>query len=264
MKNYQHFLSLGKDGRVADLTESLNLADHMGDAKTGLQKHLGKLLSAMTTCGEITSGGLAKQAKKLTGKDIRKDLQDVYALVNIFDAIVADQIDLSEEDYDSMDSSKLALLATFLGDKHKDKLPQAIEAAKTGTAKAMRDLKPKEPSKDKARIKELEAAAAERETAARGTPITFGFIATDIGLTDPLVDSKQWKTRLREDFIRAVESENDTALETMVNLFGKAFTTACEAFGCDPLDFLADLASETARPAAGNVVEIAGALENVA
>jgi len=173
-----------------------------------------------------------------------------------------------------MDSSKLALLSTFLGEKHRDKLPEAIAAAKTGTAKEMRELKPKEPSKAETALAETKAKT-EKEIAdlkaalelksATGTPIEFGFIATDIGAGDALVSSKQALLRLKADFMAAANNEDqragDTMLETMSYVFGSMLLSVTEALECDAKDLLDEIrakratkASDAAMPATGDLV----------
>jgi hypothetical protein len=245
MKNYAEMFAASKEERETELKNSTDRSITLAESKTVLQKLVAKLLVAMTNAGEIGSGDMRKQAQKITGHDIRETLQNVYELVNVFAAIEKGEIELTEEDFDNLDTSKLALLSPFLTKPElKEKLGEAVEKAKTGTAKDIRELKPKADKGD--------SKPAEKPT---GTEIPIGFLATDIGKDDPLVKSAQFKARLRADFARAIETEDDQSLMAMVSLFGKAYAAACEATGCDPLDFLAELASAAATPAAGRTVD---------
>ena len=105
------------------------------------QKTIAKMLVALLAAGECKLGELKAQAETLTGKNIKTELQNVYPLVKVFGAVVERKIDLTEADFDTLDGSKLALLATFMG-KHKRKLPAALATVKRGgTASEIRAIK---------------------------------------------------------------------------------------------------------------------------
>lgn len=240
MKTYASLTALTTDERSTEFKNSFNAADVLVNAKTELQKNVAKLFVAMMAKGDCKPGDMRRHGIKITGEDIREKLQDIYGLVNVFQAVVDGTIEITEAEFDAMDSSKLALLSPFLTkDELKPNLEKAVKAAKTGTAKEIRDLKPK---KDKEPEKPEPAKP-------QGTEIPIGFIATDISTSDPLVKSKQFKTRLSADFDAAVASENEAALTEMLALFGKAYFRACWHLGDDPLDFLAELAAGIAKPA---------------
>ncbi len=246
MQNYVTLLALTSDERSLELKTSYTSVATLNTSKGELQKLAAKLLVSMAGAGDCKKGDYRKHAMKITGADIREEMQDIYGLIAVFDAVLADEIEITEEEFDSMESSKLALLSPFLSkDELKPFMDKATEAAKTGTAKDIRALKPK-PKKEK--DEEPEAA------------IPFGFIATDIGSDDPLVNSAQFKARMQADFAKAAASESDDALITMMNVFGRMLVSASAAMGCCPKEFLDELASEVAKPAAGGVVEVAGAL----
>ncbi len=242
MKLYNTLLGLSKDERNDDMKSSFNRAVVLTDAKAELQKHVAKLFVAMIAAGDCKPGEMRKHGILITGEDIREKLQDIYGLVNVFQAVVDGTIEITEDEFDKMDSSKLALLSPFLTkDELKDKLADAVKAAKTGTAKDIRALKPKadkEPETEKP----------------KGTEIPIGFVATDIAPGDPLVNSKQFRGRLMADFAKAIETGNETSLMAMIELFGKAYYSACESLGEDPLDFIAELAGKYAKPVDAAVV----------
>lgn len=265
MKNYQTLIGLSKDERNADLKDSFTAATAAVESKTSIQKHVSKVLTAMILSKECGDGQISKHAKEITGEDIRKTLQNVYELTNVFQAIIAGEIAITEEEFDTLDTSKLALLSPFLSDeKLKPHLEAAIEAAKNGTAKEIRELKgpsaePKAVRELKEKLEKTEERAAKLEKDAaddRAYRVAVGFAATDIKIDEPLVNSRQFKDRLHADMVRAAETENETDLETMVQLFGKAFNAACQLFGADPHEFLAEMASDTAKAATGQVVEV--------
>lgn len=245
MKTYNTLLALTTDERNENMKSSFYRAVVLTDAKAELQKDVAKLFVAMIASGDCKAGEMRKHGIRITGEDIREKLQDIYGLVNVFQAVVDGTIEISEEEFDKMDSSKLALLSPFLTkDELKDKLGNAVNAAKTGTAKDIRALKPKaekdkEPESDKPKV----------------TEVPVGFVATDIVPGEPLVKSKQFRGRLMADFQNAIETCDETTLTTMLEVFGKAYYSACAALGDDPLDFIAEIAAKYATPADATTVE---------
>lgn len=253
MKTYATLTALSKDERETTMKTAVERGIAIASERTILQKEVAKTLVAMTESGEIEEGKLRKHAMKITGHDIRETLQNVYELVNVFQAVIKGAIALTEEEFDKLDASKLALLSPFMSKPElKEKLGEAVEAAKTGTAKDIRALKPKvEKSDDKPDEKP--------ET----TSIPVGFAATDIGPKDALIKSAQFKARIKSDLITALENEDTETIESIMEGFGKVFLVACQGLGVDPLDFIADTQAAKARPANGEVVE-APALEAAA
>ena len=245
MKKYAELLAASKDERETMMKTAVERGIVILSERTVLQKDVAKTLVAMTNSGECESGGMRKHAMKITGHDIRETLQNVYELVAVFTALEKGEIELTEEEFDKLDTSKLALLSPFLTKPElKEKLGEAVEAAKTGTAKDIRNLKPKA---DKAADK-----AAEKP---KGTEIPVGFMATDIASDAPLVSSGQFKARIKADLQRAMDSDGEEIIDDMKDFFGKAFLTACNILGEDPLDWLADILADKAKPAAGQTVE---------
>lgn len=266
MKLYQTLLDSTTEERNAEMKRSFNKAVVLTDAKNDLQKMVAKLFVAMIAAQDCLPGEMRKHGILITGEDIREKLQDIYGLVNVFQAVVDGIIPMTEEEYDKCDSSKLALVSPFLTkDELKPMLAQAVELAKTGTAKQIRDLKPKEPTKAEKEIEGLKTQLADSQKsekeaveAAKGTPITFGFIATDIKPGEALVNSKQFRNRLTSDYENAASEEseaNDALLYSMLQLFGKAYFKSCVSLGHDPLDFIAELAEKYATSAEGTVIE---------
>jgi len=204
--------------------------------------------------GECKKGEFKAHAKSILGRDIREVYQDVYGLINVFRAILhGEMTGLAEADFDKMDSSKLALLSTFTGEKHGHLLPQAIEAAKNGTAADMRKLKPKEPKKE---------PEAKEPAKPETTSIPVGFAATDIGPADPLVLSGQVRNRPKAEFDRAEDGDADDALVEMMKVFSQGFMRACESLGINPHARIDELAALRAKQATGShVTPVAGVIE---
>ena len=205
------------------------------------QKLIAKILVAMVATGDCKPGELKTHAQTLTGKNIKEEFQNVYPLVTVFGAIVEKQIDLTEADFDTLDGSKLALLATFMGEKHKDKLPDALAKVKGGgTAAEIRALKPKTPPPPPA------------VTPPATIPVAFA--VTDIQPDESLLRSQQVRNRLRDDMQRAIDTANTGEQAFLLEKFARAYDAVCQALGLAPLDVLADIAAERATPAKGETV----------
>lgn len=244
MKTYAELTALTKVERETELENSAGRVVFLNESKAAFQKVVAKILVAMIAAGDCQPGDMKGHAEKIAKCDIREQMQDTYPLVKVFTAILAGAIDMTEEDFDTLDASKLALLGPFLTKPElKEKLGEAVQAAKTGTAKDIRELKPK-ADKKKA-----------DEPPAPGATIPVGFAATDIGAGDALVKSKQVLIRLMEDFKRAQEANDGETLGHMLTIFGKCYVTSCNLLGEDPLDYIAELVAKDAKPANAMVVE---------
>jgi len=255
MKLYDTLLALSKDERSVDLKASFGTASGLSDSKTELQKHVAKLFVAMIEKGDCSPGEMRKHGILITGEDIREKLQDIYGLVNVFQAVVSGDVEITEEEFDKMDSSKLALLSPFLTKPElKDKLAEAVTAAKTGTAKEIRDLKPKVASKAEKEVADLKAKLAKGPA---GTPIEFGFIATDISADAPLISSKQAQARLKADFAKAMETNDVEGIMEMMDIYAKMFMASADSIGSDPKDYIDLVRSGNAKPAAGTASDSA-------
>jgi hypothetical protein len=207
------------------------------------QKLIAKILVAMVATGDCKPGELKAHAENLTGKNIKEEFQNVYPLVTVFMAVAEKKIDLSEADFDTLDGSKLALLATFMGEKHKDKLPDALAKVKSGgTAAEIRALKPKT----------AKPGTKSTETPAATIPVTFA--VTDIQPGESLLRSRQVRDRLRDDMQRAIDTANKGEQAFLLEKFARAFDAVCQALDIDPLDVLADIAAERATPVNGETV----------
>jgi hypothetical protein len=249
MKNYTTLLALSKDERNSDLLAASNKAIVLTDAKTELQKLTAKILVAMIAALECKAGDISKHAFSICKVDIREKMQDVYALVNVFQGVIDGTVAITEDEYDTMDSAKLALLAPFMpGGKHEAHVEAAVEAAKNGTAKQIRDLKgPKAPTKAEKEVEKLQKQLIE-----------VGFIATDIASDAPLVTSTQALLRMKADFVKAAETEGkagDDSLEQMSYVFGTMLLSVAGSLDRDAKDILDEIAAKLATRA--SVVDVA-------
>lgn len=271
MQNYQDLLALTKNERETILKTETERGIAIVSERTVLQKHAAKILVAMTNAKEIGSGDLRKEAKRITGHDIRETFQGVYKLVTVFSAVVASTIPMTEEEYDKAESSKLEIIAPALADDADDdlkaKIPDLVEMVKAGkTAKEIREAlggekkEPKAVREMRERAEKAEAESGETKEMLRsmfenGTVVPVGFLATDIGKADPLVNSKQFRARLKSDLETAINTGDETAVDAMKDYFATVFDLACRALGENSMEILAAMGSRTAKAAAGQVIE---------
>ena len=157
MKSYASILAGTTDDRNRILIVSC-------ETSASRQKEVAKTLVAAVAAGDCKSGKFRQHAEKITGKDIRENLQNVYELMKVFEAVLAGKIQITEEEFDNLDSSKLALLSPFLSKPElAEKLDEAVEAVKTGTAKDIRALKPSHEAKEPKAVKEMREAKEKAE-----------------------------------------------------------------------------------------------------
>lgn len=200
MKSYASILAGTTDDRNRILIVSC-------ETSASRQKEVAKALVAAVAAGDCKSGKFREHAQKVTGKDIRKNLQNVYELMAVFEAVLAGKIQITEEEFDNLDSSKLALLSPFLSKEELlPLLEQAVEAVKTGTAKDIRALKPSHEPKEPKAVKEMREAKekAEKELeefrAREAAMIDVQFAILDLEHKDKAVlESKMLGRRIKKD-----------------------------------------------------------------
>jgi hypothetical protein len=267
---YASFLATDTDGRKNLLKTFTGTSTTTGDFKKGTAK----ILQAMITSKDCEESKLRETAEKITGVDIREIFQGVYELRVVFAAVVANQIELTEDEFDSIGSSILALLSPFIQkDELKPLLPQAVALAKSGTAKEIRDLKPKkEPTEPKAVKEQREkteaaekkaveaeerAAAAEKRAAEIESRYTVEcqFAITDLPNGGPVMKSDQLRNRIRQDLRNADE---ESALFHR-DKFLKGYVGICQQLGLDPMAGLTDLMAELATATTGTTTDTAAA-----
>lgn len=273
MKPYQMFIDSTKEERAESLKSSVENGAASKDAIGVEKKTSAKVLAAMIDSGDCEAGDINKTAEKVCGREIRKVFQGVYELRVVFSSIVAGDIDLTEEDFDKLDASKLALISPFiLKDELKPKLGEAVAKLKDGgTAKDIREIKGGEKKEPKA-VKEMrekaeaaekravEAEAKAKEIESRYT-VDVAFACTDIQPGDAVLKSDQLRARLMRDLTGALERGDEETLTLIHAKAGRLFMAACRALQVDPRELIDSLASETAKSAAAatQTIEVAAA-----
>lgn len=255
--NYAEILKLTPQGRAAFLVVSTG---PVGDIK----KPVTKTLAAMIDAGDCKQGQLRETAKEITGKDIKSDFQSIYELLAVFQAVIACSIEMTEAEFDAIDSSKLALLSPFLSKEDlKELLPQAVELAKNGgTAAEIRALKPKGETKEPKAVKAMREKAEAAEERARVAEeraekilecatIEIPFYCTDISKGEAVLNSNQLRNRIKNDLKGAKERGEAESLAFQADMLAKAFMGACALAGANPLEVIAALSAAGAKKATG-------------
>lgn len=278
---YSTIIAASKETRAAELKLVADTAKSHQDASGTLKKGASKILAALIIAGDCQESEIRDTAKEITQQDIRDVLQGVYELRVVFAAIVAKTIDLSEEDFDKIEHSKLALLSPFIQDpKYADKLVEAVEMLKTGTtATKLRELKgieKKEPKavkeqREKAEAAEAKATQAEERAAAAEArakaieetyTVKCQFAITDLKSTaTPILESDQLRNRLKRDLIQASDSGNEESLIFQKDKLAMAFFGSCELLGVDPIAAIKDLAAELATVRKGKETAATSTIE---
>lgn len=161
MNQYHSLLILNYQQRADELITSIR-------SYNVPQKQVAKILAAMVSGGDCKPGDMKKHAEMITGLDIRKTLQNVYELTNVLRAVIGEEIEITLAEFDSLDASKLALLSPFLSKEElKPLLAEAVNAAKTGTAKNIRDLKGSGETYESKTVKELREKLKHSEARAK-------------------------------------------------------------------------------------------------
>ncbi len=250
MKTYESMTSGTQESREKLLKTS---TEKTGNGK----KEIAKLLVAMITAGDCKPGKILEHAKSITGKDLRTNFQGVYELMSVFQAIIEKKIDMTEEEFDKLESSKIALLSPFLNKENlKEKLGEALQAVKDGkTAKEIRELKGKSEPKPSKKVLELEAEIErlKAENLKSGVIIESALVVTDISANAPILTSQQVKNRIRKDI--ETNTENQESLLSMVEVLGKALVMACVHAEVDAQEWLAEIYSDLAKKAEGQEVQ---------
>jgi hypothetical protein len=262
MKQYEAM----KGGTAAERNEiAMACGSAAKDSIKNTRKELAKVLIAMIAAGDCEAGSINAHAKEITGKDLRKDFQGVYELMGVFSAIVDGKITLTEEQFDTLEPSKLALLSPYLNvEEHKDKLEDAVDALKEGkSAKDIREIKgatePKKPKRVIELEKELETMKAALERSGGGTAITSALIVTDIPADAPILTSRQVIDRLKADM--AAHQKSEETMDVMIDKLGKALVAACTLAQVDAKEVVEDIYAELAAKTGGTVVGAPAAIE---
>ncbi|RYD38124.1 MAG: hypothetical protein EOP85_17160, partial [Verrucomicrobiaceae bacterium] len=234
--DYASMISATPEARKEILKISTGTTSTTGDYK----KSTAKVLTAMIIAGDCEESKIRESAEKITGVDIRDIYQGIYELRVVFSALVKKEIDLTEDEFDSIGSSILALLSPFIQkDELKPLLAEAVKLAKSGTAKQIRDLKPKGEVKEPKAVREMRekfeaeagktAAAEERAAAAEKRAkdiesrytVKCAFAITDIEQGDAVLTSDQLRNRIKADINSAYQSKDEDMLVYHHDMLGK-------------------------------------------
>lgn len=114
-----------------------------------------KLLVAREEAGDFGKGEMNSYAQRVTGLELRREIQGVYEGCTVLRAIRAGDITLTESEFDKAKKYCLIKLASLIGKKDAEKITAAVEIIRSGKdvtsrIKALFPKKEKPESKPKA------------------------------------------------------------------------------------------------------------------
>jgi hypothetical protein len=121
-------------------------------------------------------------------------------------------------------------------------------------------LKPKGEKKEPKAVKEMreraehaeaEAARAEKraDDMAEAYKVEIPFYCTDIEKGAPILTSKQVRNRIKSDINGAATRKDAESLAFHADMLSKAYFGTCQLAGIDPLEMIAALVAQFAKPA---------------
>ncbi len=117
------------------------------------KKEIAKILVAAEEAGDFGKGEMNSWSLKITGIELRREVQGTYEFANVLRGIRSNELPFSEEEFDKAPSFGLIKLAGFMGKKDAEKVAAALEIirSKTDVTNRLRALtaKPKGDEKDK-------------------------------------------------------------------------------------------------------------------
>jgi hypothetical protein len=128
MKTVSDFKVLSPEGRVTNLKSRVTKA-------TTAKKEIMKLLIAGEECGDFGSGKgeMNAYALKITGHDLRREIQGTYEGCNVLRAIRSGKLAMTEDEFDSkpFGSFPLIMLSGFMT-KSPENVSEALEIIRSG------------------------------------------------------------------------------------------------------------------------------------
>lgn len=95
------------------------------------RREVARILLASETAGAFGPGEMNSYAKRISGVDIRVEVQGVYEAVNVLRAIRAGILPASEQEFDKWGSFPVIMLSSFMSKRSK-LVPQALEIIRSG------------------------------------------------------------------------------------------------------------------------------------
>lgn len=100
-------------------------------AATNAKTKIAKVLVAAYEAGDFETGEMNSYAARVTGLELRREVQGVYEAVNVLEGIRAGQIDATEDEFDQWKDIARVALSGLLS-KSPEKIPEALRIIRSG------------------------------------------------------------------------------------------------------------------------------------
>lgn len=125
---------------------------------TTAKKEIVKLLVAREEAGDFGKGEMNTYAQRVTGMELRREIQGTYEAVNVMKGIRSGELPMTEEEFDSkkFGSFPLIMLSGFMS-KSPEKVIPALEIIRSGedVTKRLKELRtPPKPKAEKEKSKD--------------------------------------------------------------------------------------------------------------
>lgn len=248
MKKYEELLNLTSDDRANIVKEKADAANTLEESG---KKLVGKTMAVMEVSGDVGESTLDVYMKE-RGIDV-KALKGVYEIARIFRAVIDKKIDMTEEQFDKAERSKLEILSRFFKEGNEHLLPQAVDMVKEGkTAKALRELLPKKPKKN---------------TDPKDDPnpnVRVALIIDDIAPDGSIFESQKLRNRMGEDIKKAGQNPDAQEINGIVDRAARILALSAQVAGADPYEILGDIMAQLAKVTPATPVTPAPTLKSAA
>ena len=124
MKSIELFLNMTAKERETNLKSRVKKDDEV-------KKEIVKILVAAEEKGDFGKGEMNSYAQRVTGYELRREVQGVYEHCNVFRAIRSKEIAMTETDFDKAGKAGLIKLLSCLSSR-KELVAEAVEIIKSG------------------------------------------------------------------------------------------------------------------------------------
>lgn len=168
MKSVVQFKEMSANDRSKNLKSRATKA-----ARDELKKEISKIIVAAEESGDFGKGEMNSWSLKITGIELRRELQGTYEYANVLRGIRSGDLPFAEKEFDKAPSFGLIKLAGFMGKNDPEKVAECLEIIRSGKdltnrLKAM-TAKPKDKDESKSKDKP-ESNGDESGSLNSGTP----------------------------------------------------------------------------------------------
>jgi|GEM_PF-4028266 len=242
MKQSTVLQEMTADARAKFVKQEAAVADQVHDQG---RKEVGKALAVMELAGDTGSLDLKTY---MAARDIDLgSMPNIYEFARVARAVLKEEIEMTEEEFDKANKSKIEILSRFFKEENQHKLGEAVEKVKQdATAKEIRGLLPK---------KQKNGGNSEDDGEPGANPnVRVALVVDDIAPDGAVLTSQALKNRVRRDIETALDAEPGK-IEEQLDVLGRMLHAGATAAGLNPAEFLERAAADMARMVSGQPVE---------